>query len=218
MQPFYPDMSGHLMAVTGVTVLHAGIAAWAMAPQPPIALPQQQIIQISMVAPTVIQQKAPQPVKEVADNSKVPPQEAGMHKVEQRPRPLQKTEYKSQSFTQPKQEVRQKTLLTSGIQSREATALKAAITQPVAAAYLKNPPPEYPSRARRHKQQGTVMLEVRVATTGTAQAVAISRSSGHRLLDMAALEAVRQWRFVPARRGNDRVEASVVVPVEFRIN
>ncbi|HNH24426.1 MAG TPA: energy transducer TonB, partial [Accumulibacter sp.] len=34
-------------------------------------------------------------------------------------------------------------------------------------------------------------------------------------LDDAARAAVEHWRFVPARRGNDAVESSVLVPIQF---
>lgn len=216
---FSYDMGGHLLALTGVTALHAGIVAWAMAPQPPLAIPQQQVIQISMVAPTVIQQKqAPEPAQEAKKIPKTPPKEMGMVKVEPKPRPMPKAEPKLEKTEQSKEVVEQRTQLTSGLQSQQAKETKAAITEPVAAAYLKNPAPEYPSRARSRRQQGTVMLEVRVTPAGSPKVVEISRSSGYRLLDVAALDAVKQWRFVPARRGSERVEASVVVPVEFRIN
>ncbi|MFI3119611.1 MAG: TonB family protein, partial [Methylococcaceae bacterium] len=41
--------------------------------------------------------------------------------------------------------------------------------------------------------------------------------SGSSRLDQAALEAVKKWRFVPAKRGEQAVSASVVVPVRFSI-
>lgn len=107
---------------------------------------------------------------------------------------------------------------TSGLQSPDATLKEAAITEPLNAAYLKNPPPVYPRNALRQRQQGTVMIEVRVSANGKPLTVAVDRSSGHGSLDDAALKAVRKWKFIPARRGSDVVEANVVVPVEFRIN
>jgi protein TonB len=62
-------------------------------------------------------------------------------------------------------------------------------------------PPEYPERARRSGQEGTVCLEVRLDQAGTPLAVAVARSSGHRLLDLAALAAVRRWRFAAGHAG-----------------
>lgn len=85
------------------------------------------------------------------------------------------------------------------------------------AAYLRNPPPRYPPAARRNGDEGTVLLRVLVAADGAAVKVELDRSSGSALLDNAALEAVRGWRFVPARRGQQNIEDWVRVPVVFRL-
>lgn len=83
--------------------------------------------------------------------------------------------------------------------------------------YLNNPAPTYPVFSRRNREQGTVLLNVRVSAQGQAEQVQLKRSSGFSRLDEAALAAVQQWRFVPARRGEATVAASVVVPVTFRL-
>lgn len=80
-----------------------------------------------------------------------------------------------------------------------------------------NPLPRYPSAARRRGIEGTVTLEVLVSAEGLPERVAIARSSGSGLLDEAAIEAVRRWRFRPARRGTEAVEGRVSVPVTFRL-
>jgi protein TonB len=84
--------------------------------------------------------------------------------------------------------------------------------------YLRNPPPAYPAISRRMREEGRVLLLVQVSPQGTPMQVRIRESSGHPRLDEAALEAVRQWHFVPARRGDEPVAASVVVPLVFRID
>lgn len=86
------------------------------------------------------------------------------------------------------------------------------------AAYLNNPPPAYPSAARRQRQQGQVMLRVQVEPDGHPARVEVARSSGHRALDRAARAAVERWQFVPARRGEEAVMAWVMVPVRFALN
>jgi protein TonB len=86
------------------------------------------------------------------------------------------------------------------------------------AAYLSNPVPKYPAAARRLKLQGTATVRVLVSPEGRPRSVALSKSSGTRILDEAALEAVQQWSFVPARRGSKPVAAEVDVPVRFRLN
>jgi protein TonB len=85
------------------------------------------------------------------------------------------------------------------------------------AAYLNNPQPRYPITARRRGEQGTVMLKVLVTREGSAGSVSVETSSGSTSLDQAALEAVKRWRFVPARRGMQPVEAWHLVPIVFRL-
>lgn len=83
--------------------------------------------------------------------------------------------------------------------------------------YLHNPKPVYPALARRQGEEGKVLLKVRVSAQGAALDVAISKSSGYGRLDNAALEAVAQWRFVPAKRGDETVDSSVIVPITFAL-
>jgi protein TonB len=85
------------------------------------------------------------------------------------------------------------------------------------AAYLRNPAPSYPIASRRAGEQGTVTLRVRVSPEGLATRVAVERSSRSQHLDAAALEAVKAWRFTPARRGADAVESWMLVPIVFRL-
>ena len=83
--------------------------------------------------------------------------------------------------------------------------------------YLHNPKPVYPSLSRRNSEEGRVMLKVRVSAQGNALDVAISKSSGYSRLDTAAADAVTRWRFVPAKRGDEPVESSVIVPITFAL-
>jgi protein TonB len=65
--------------------------------------------------------------------------------------------------------------------------------------------------------EGTVTLEVLVNGAGLPEQVVLARSSGSALLDEAALEAVRRWRFRPARRAGEPVPGVVTVPITFRL-
>lgn len=101
----------------------------------------------------------------------------------------------------------------------EASAPAAPLEPPrFAAAYLANPPPPYPVSARRRGIEGEVRLEARISPAGHAQEVRVVASAGDLSLDEAAQEAVRHWRFEPARRGSLAVEAWVSIPVVFRLN
>lgn len=83
--------------------------------------------------------------------------------------------------------------------------------------YLHNPKPVYPALSRRMNEEGKVLLKVRVSGQGAALDVAISKSSGFPRLDAAAVDAVTRWRFVPARRGDEAVDSSVIVPITFAL-
>ncbi len=83
--------------------------------------------------------------------------------------------------------------------------------------YLNNPAPAYPAIARRQGHQGKVVLRVFVNAAGGADQVEVRSSSGYSTLDQAALNAVRRWRFVPARQGDQPVAAWVLVPLTFTL-
>lgn len=83
--------------------------------------------------------------------------------------------------------------------------------------YLHNPKPVYPALSRRQSEEGKVLLKVRVSAQGNALEVAVSKSSGFPRLDSAAIDAVTHWRFVPAKRGDETVDSSVIVPITFAL-
>jgi periplasmic protein TonB len=86
------------------------------------------------------------------------------------------------------------------------------------ASYRGNPLPVYPAMSRRLGEQGVVVLRVLIDANGRAVDVQIQRSSGSGRLDQAALEAIREWRFVPARRGGKPVPEWYEWRWEFRLN
>ena len=81
--------------------------------------------------------------------------------------------------------------------------------------YKKNSPPPYPLLARKRGYEGTVVLEVLVTREGRVGNIRVFRSSGYKILDKAALKAVRHWIFEPGRRGNTPIEMWVKVPIRF---
>ena len=106
-----------------------------------------------------------------------------------------------------------------GVSSRETTggAKRVVSAAGYAAGHLGNVPPVYPYRARRKEIEGRVVLRVQVLPGGTARSVEVLSSSGHAILDRAALKAVRAWRFVPAKRGGVPVAGAIDVPITFRL-
>ena len=87
-----------------------------------------------------------------------------------------------------------------------------------APAYSRNPPPAYPARARQRRWEGTVLLEVSVNAQGRPATVKVKTTSSVAVLDEAAVEAVRQWVFEPARVDQNAVSAIVEVPVRFYLH
>ena len=67
------------------------------------------------------------------------------------------------------------------------------------------------------QEEGKVILRVSVTPQGLAESVEVKTSSGSERLDQAALRAVKQWKFVPARRGDVAVQSWVQVPVQFKL-
>jgi len=87
----------------------------------------------------------------------------------------------------------------------------------IQARYSDTPKPAYPESARRENREGRVLLRVLIDDQGKTKAVEINRSSGHNALDGAAAEAIKRWRFVPARAGETAVESCVSIPIDFRL-
>ena len=95
-----------------------------------------------------------------------------------------------------------------------AEALAAAAT-PVP---IDSPAPRYPPAALRRGESGTVVLRVHVGPDGVPYAVDLVDSSRSRLLDRAATDAVKRWRFRPAQRDGQAVSGQVQVPISFNVD
>ena len=76
--------------------------------------------------------------------------------------------------------------------------------------------PTYTEEARRRGVQGAVALEVVVLQSGRVGNVRVTRGLGSGL-DQKAIDAVRQWRFAPARRQGSPVDVVVQVSVDFNL-
>jgi len=78
------------------------------------------------------------------------------------------------------------------------------------------PDPEYSEEARRSRFQGSVLLALIVGPDGNPHELHIMRSLGLGL-DEKALDAVRTWRFEPARKDGVPVAVRISVEVNFRL-
>lgn len=85
------------------------------------------------------------------------------------------------------------------------------------AALLNPPKPTYPPDAYRAGEEGTVTVRAQVDELGNASDVTIIKRSGSRVLDRAAMNEVRKWKFRPAIRNGKTVSSSIQVPVDYRL-
>jgi protein TonB len=83
--------------------------------------------------------------------------------------------------------------------------------------YAENPKPTYPQEARKKGYQGEVILKVEVLSNGRVGQVEVKRSSGHEILDRSAFAAVKEWRFVPAKKGENPISFWVNIPIKFQL-
>lgn len=102
---------------------------------------------------------------------------------------------------------------------KQAEPTPTAVSLPQADAnHLNNPAPVYPAQSKRLNETGTVVLEVLVLADGSAGDVRLKTSSGFKRLDDAAIRAVKNWHFVPAKRGGEAIDFTYDLPVEFSLN
>lgn len=81
----------------------------------------------------------------------------------------------------------------------------------------KNRPPAYPLEAVRRQLEGVVLLGLTIGVSGDVTRVDVIESSGHQVLDQAAMEAVASWKGKPAKRWGRPVESVERLPVRFRL-
>jgi periplasmic protein TonB len=80
---------------------------------------------------------------------------------------------------------------------------------------IANVDPVYPAIAQTARVQGVVILEAVLDANGRVDSVRVLRSIP--LLDQAAVDAVRQWRFTPALLNNEAVPVVMTVTVHFAL-
>jgi len=217
------------LILTAVLALHAALLAWVlhMAPASPPSPPPPRPLDVRIIEALPPPKLAePEPPKPAAVPPKPLPQ---AKRTPLRPRPAPKPPAvlaapaeKAPSAApfavapQPAAQARQE---APAIQP-PAPAAPAQVASPASfdADYLQNPAPAYPAMSKRMREEGTVLLLVRVSPKGEAERVQIQKGSGFARLDDVAVKTVQQWRFVPARLGAETVAANVVVPIVFRLD
>jgi len=107
-------------------------------------------------------------------------------------------------------------LVESGIDAKENSKRKPNYRRPQLRYKVE---PVYSEEARKQGWEGTVSVEVQVLASGGIGNVAILHSSGYSVLDEAAVEAVRQWRFDPAQEiaNGQAVSCTIKIPIGFSL-
>jgi periplasmic protein TonB len=75
--------------------------------------------------------------------------------------------------------------------------------------------PQYPAIAKAARIQGTVVLQATIAKTGLIQNLRVI--SGPPMLQQAAIDAVRSWRYKPYLLNGDPVEVETTINVVFSL-
>lgn len=71
--------------------------------------------------------------------------------------------------------------------------------------------------ALRRSWEGTVALRIQVLSSGRAGTVEVTHSSGKQALDDAAVETVKAWKFIPAKRGDTPIDGYANQTISFKL-
>ncbi len=215
--------AGVALAAALAAMLHGGILAWFLsrpAPEPVTAAAPLPMIDIALSAPASPAVAQPVDPPREPPKPKKKPDPAPAKKPKPKPKPVHK-----ESVVKPA-EPREETQETAPAAPAPPAPVRAEASSPKSepfipassdANYLHNPRPVYPGIARSRHWEGLVLLRVFVTPDGRCAEISVQRSSGHDVLDESALEAVKRWQFVPAKRGDTAQASWVTVPIEFRL-
>ena len=218
----------------GVVLLLHLLLAWGLwQPMPaPLQLPQPEVVSVRWLAeppaptpaatpapPPAIRQPPPPPVVQppVVQQAAKPRPVATKPKVKSSPPPKAVNRPRPVPVEPPQTASLMPTAAPTSAQPVPTPAVPPLREPQYQSASLRNPAPSYPPLSRRFGEQGEVMLRVLVSPAGEALQVELLASSGHRRLDEAARKMVAKWRFIPAQRGQEKIQAWVRVPVVFQL-
>ncbi len=75
--------------------------------------------------------------------------------------------------------------------------------------------PQYPAIAKAARQEGTVVLQAMISKSGTIEHLQVF--SGPQMLQQAALDAVKTWRYRPYLLNDQPIEVETTVSVIFKL-
>ena len=209
-------------ALTGSIAVHAAALTWGTLEFTPHPVPTQE---------TVIEVKLDAAQSEpVAEDKR--PTEPRKLPLPAQPRPQRAPQLTPRNEPAPERAAAQPFIAQNAVENEAPRTIAPAAEAPAQVAvvpeararepdyvarYLHNPPPQYPWQARRMGIEGRVVLHVEILQSGGAGRIEIRQSSGHDMLDQAAITAVTGWRFAPARISGAPITAWADVPISFRL-
>jgi TonB family protein len=111
---------------------------------------------------------------------------------------------------------REKTNDTDGYSLNKTAVKKSNLDTTIAyPLYKENSPPVYPAIARVRGYEGVVLVSAEVLPDGRVGSTKIRKSSGYAILDQSAIEAVRPWKFEPAKKYGSPLTVWVDLPIKF---
>jgi protein TonB len=221
-----PETRSKAPAVTLLLVIAAHVAVFYVLQGYKVTLPKVEPVQPMMVNLLAAPQPEVVPVVPVVPKPVVHKPQPKIEKIVPQPQPVQQAEPAPvQPPPPPSAEVKPNDSITPVVEQPLAPKVEPKVVEEpkiepprFGVAYLNNPAPAYPTISRRLGEQGRVMLKVLVNAGGDPDSVVLDTSSGSDRLDQAAIDAVKKWRFVPAKRNGQALSAYVLVPVKFSLH
>lgn len=200
-----------LLTLAAVAAAHLAIG-WYMYAQPAPQITKAEIppMTVEFYRPPVEQPEPPQPKDEP------PPPEP--EPVVEKPKPVIKKETPKPVEKKPEPVPVEEVVIAEPTPEPPPPPAPVLTKASADAGYLRNPAPRYPEFAQNQGWEGTVLLNVHVLANGKPKAIEIKQSSGRKILDDSAIQAVRRWSFVPAKLGDTPTESWVEVPIDFRLS
>lgn len=226
----------HGLGMLAVVALHATVIAWLLMHEEPVIVePKPEPMTVSLITLPAKKEEAPAP--EVVPIIKKQPVVKPVIKPKETPQPLERPapvverivettpeQPKFEASTQPSAPPLETPVASAPSKPAPPAAppkqevVEEKVEPPkFGVAYLNNPPPEYPRLSQRAGEEGRVLMKVLVSAEGRPETVDVISSSGFERLDKAAVNAVKQWRFEPARKGGKALSAYVNVPLSFSL-
>ncbi|WP_415668875.1 TonB family protein [Vibrio rarus] len=162
----------------------------------------------------------PEPVTPTAKKIETP--KLTPHKAKQKSQPPTTKPVETKRVeTKPMQTTQTKAPLTADKPQRHTSANAASASKPklVTTPTFSAKPTAvgYPRLAQRRGLQGSTLIEIWINTEGKQIKQSIVSSSGHKILDDAAMKSVSEWQFQRHNEQGQRIAYRVQVPINFKL-